>query len=74
MSDYLFRLNPPVQNSPYPSEAQLLETLREINKKHELSGRQVHVYERVSIGRVYKGKIDASSVLRASGVDFAHVK
>lgn len=74
MSDYVFRLSPPVQNSPHTSEAQLLEVLRELREKGQLSGREVHVYERVSMGRTHKGTIDASSVLMSRGVDLARVE
>lgn len=74
MSDYVFRLSPPVQNSPHSSEAQLLEVLEELSEKDQLSGRDVHVYERVSVGRTHKGTIDAASVLMARGVDLARVE
>lgn len=68
-SDYLYRLSPPTAEGPYPSEDQLLEALRNLNRTETLSGRMVHIYERAQIGRTYIGKVPASTVLMVGGVD-----
>lgn len=73
-SDYLYRLSPPTAEGPYPSEEQLLETLRDLNRTDTLSGRVVHIYERAQIGRTYVGKVPASTVLMVGGVDEDRIK
>lgn len=69
MSSYLYKLSPPTDEGPFQSESELLGMLSKLDRRGQLGGRRIHVFERLSVGQEYKGRLDAVTVLRKGEID-----